>query len=247
MKGSAALAINVRHDESPYEKPSALWKTGDATFRERLVQVVRDFLMESTEGRWSPESFHQLCFLIEACPLPRLEPALEDLIQERRLLRLEDGAQLHMLTLRTLLGLGWKGSPAFWRSQQPIIGERWPSILFEGLSQHGLPLAFDALPELARDPQAMREIQNLFPNLMRNLRVSINDLANEAARISHSLHSEPAALLQEWFTLRKVTFRSLPRTRWNPTLISAVNRDLGSESAPRFRTATMRQELPIAA
>jgi hypothetical protein len=247
MKGSAALAIDVRHDEVPFEKPAALWKSGDAPFRERLLQAVLDFLMEAAEGSWSPEAFHQLCFLIEACPLPRIEPALEDLIQERQLLGLDAGAQLHMLTLRTLLGLGWKGSPSFWNSQRPIIAERWPSIIFEGLAQHGLPLAFDALPELARDPQAMRDILNLFPSLMRTLHISLNDLANEAGQISHSLRAELATLLREWFMLRKVPVRSLQRTGWNPTLISAVNRDLGSESAPRFRTATMRQELPIAA
>lgn len=202
MKGSAALAIDVRHDESPFDKPAALWKSGDAPFRERLFQAVLDFLIEAAEGSWSPEPFHQLCFLIQACPLPRIEPALEDLIQGRRLLELDAGAQLHMLTLRTLLALGWKGSPSFWNSQQSIIGERWPSILFEGLAQHGLPLAFDALPQLAKDAHAMRQIFNLFPGLMRTLHVSTNELAHETSRVLDRLEPTAGALLREWFVLR---------------------------------------------
>ena len=107
MRGSAAAAINIRHDESPFEKPAALWKGGDGTFRERLLQAVLDFIQESARGEWTPEALHQLGFLIEACPLPRTEAALEDLVQSQRLLRLEAGPQLHMLALRTLLALGW--------------------------------------------------------------------------------------------------------------------------------------------
>jgi hypothetical protein len=212
-----------------------------------LVQVVRDFLMESTEGRWSPESFHQLCFLIEACPLPRLEPALEDLIQERRLLRLEDGVQLHMITLRTLLGLGWKGSPSFWHSQQSIIGEPWPSILFEGLAHHGLPLAFDALPKLANNAQAMREVFNLFPGLMRTLHVSINELADETARVLDQLEPTAGATLREWFNLRGIKVLSAKATNPHASLMAALFRVLDGAIAPRARTPMPLAELPCAA
>lgn len=208
MRGSAATAINVRHDESPFEKPAALWKAGDESFRERLLLAVRDFLQESARGEWNPEAFHQLGFLIEACPLPRTEAALEDLVQGQRLLQLKAGAQLHMLALRNLLALGWKGTPAFWKSQHPLIGDRWPSIIFEGLAYHDLDLAFDALPGLARDPQSMREIFNLFPGLMRTAQVSFQELASQSGRIINRLEAEPAGLLREWFSLRGIELRT---------------------------------------
>lgn len=208
MRGSAATAINVRYDESPFEKPSALWKAGDEAFRDRLQQAVLDFIQDSARGEWTPEAFHQLGFLIEACPLPRTATALEDLVQGQRLLPHEAGPQLHMLALRTLLALGWKGTPAFWKSQQPLIGDRWPSIIFEGLAHHDLDLAFDTLPKLARDPQSMREIFNLFPGLMRTAQISLQELVSQSGRIINKLEAEPASLLREWFSLRGIELRT---------------------------------------
>lgn len=208
MRGSAATAINVRYDESPFEKPSALWKAGDEAFRDRLQQAVLDFIQESARGEWTPEAFHQLGFLIEACPLPRTATALEDLVQGQRLRHPEAGPQLHMLALRTLLALGWKGTPAFWKSQQPLIGDRWPSIIFEGLAYHDLDLAFDTLPKLARDPQSMREIFNLFPGLMRTAQISLQELVSQSGRIINKLEAEPASLLREWFSLRGIELRT---------------------------------------
>jgi hypothetical protein len=72
----------------------------------------------------------------------------------------ESGAQLHILALRTLLALGWKGTPDFWRSQKELVGQHWPEIIFKGLVLHDLRMGFEALPELIASQEAMRGVRS---------------------------------------------------------------------------------------
>jgi hypothetical protein len=202
MQGDAALDINTRIDESPYERPVKLLKTETDDFRYELKRAILDLVAEAGAQPWKPEHFHELAMLLEAANFWEAVGPLEDIVHSRKLLAHESGAQLHMLTLRTLLALGWKGTPDFWRSQKELVGQRWPGIIFEGLVLHDIRMGFEALPELVASQEAMREVLNLFPGLMLELKASMTTWRDECRRIVDKLPVEAADAMREWFRMR---------------------------------------------
>jgi hypothetical protein len=148
---------------------------------------------------WTPEAFHQLAMFIEGAKLWEAADALEALARSGSL----DGQdQLRMLALRTLLGIGWIGTPDFWVRQIEWAGAKWPGLIFRGLSKHGPTPAFARLPDLAHDRAAMRQILDLFPGLMRNDGLSMSVLKRECGRVLGSLTPDVSHMLQEWFVHR---------------------------------------------
>ena len=133
MRGAAVADIDSRRDEAAYERPVELWKSGTDEFRNNFKQAVMDLITEAGDKPWQPEHFNELGLLLEAASLWEAIRPLETIAQSRQLLRHETGQQLQMLSLRTLLALGWKGTLDFWLAQKESVGTRWPAIIFEGL------------------------------------------------------------------------------------------------------------------
>jgi hypothetical protein len=242
MRGTAAADINIRRDEAPYERPVELWKSGDDDFCNRFKRAVIALIEEAAATPWEPAHIHELGLLVEAANLWETVRPLEDIAQSRRLLVHEHGPQLHMLTLRTLLALGWKGTPDFWLAQKELVGSRWPGIIFEGLARQDLQMAFDRLPELVTNRETMREILNLFPGLMRDLKIGISSLREMCLRILANLPPDAAQVMQEWFRLRNYALSNgLKQT--NPTLVVALRVLLRGESEPKIFSARLCAKL----
>jgi hypothetical protein len=235
MKGSAAADIGMRRDEAPYELPLQFWKSGDDEFRSRFRQAVMDLVSEAAAEPWEPRHFNDLALLIEAAALWESVRPLEEIAQSRDLLKHRLGPQLHMLALRTLLALGWKGTPDFWLAQRILVGERWPAIIFEGLANHDVNMAFEHLPTLAASREAMRDILNLFPGLMRYLKLDISTLREKSAEAIAMLNPEAAEVMREWFRLRNYKL-SGPAKAIHVSLGQALRRMLGGDSEPRAYT-----------
>jgi len=233
MRGAAAADINMRRDESPYERPVELWKSSGDEFRSNFKRAVMDLVAEAGATPWEPEHFHELGLLLEAADLWEAVGPLEDIAHSTRLLSHEDGPQLHMLALRTLLALRWKGTLDFWLAQKELVGTRWPGIIFEGLAQQDVEIAFEQLPDLVSSGEAMREVLNLFPGLMRDLKVSISSMREMCRDTIGALRPEAAEAVREWFRLRNYPLGDVALGVTYVSLSVALRGFLGNESEPR--------------
>lgn len=235
MRGAAAADVNIRRGEAPYEQPVRLWKSGADPFRDNFSRAVLELVGEAGAKPWEPVHFHELGLLLEAADLWEAVKPLEDVAHSRRLLQHGNGPQLHMLALRTLLALGWKGTPEFWLAQREAVGARWPGIIFEGLAQQDVDLAFAHLPELATNREAIREVLNLFPGLMRDLKLGISALREKCQRAVAKLHPDAAEGMRAWFRSRNYSLE-LPVGQAHPSLGAALQSVLGDQSGPRMLT-----------
>jgi hypothetical protein len=227
MRGPASADLDLRADEAPYERPLQLWKTGEGNFHHEFLRAVLALVEEAAAEPWDPDSFDQLVRLIEAGNIGEAINALEALARSRRLLASEQGAQLRMQALRTLLALGWTGSLEFWQAQRAAVGARWPGLIFKGLARHSLEAAFAQLPSLATDARAMRQILDLFPGLMRDQKLTLSNLEEQSRRVVAQLAPESAKLLGEWFALREHPL-TIAIDVVHISLKAALDRELGS-------------------
>ena len=237
-RGAATVDLSVRRDEAPYERPVQLWKTGTDEFRNGFKRAVKDLIDEAGAEPWKAVHFHELGLLLEAADLWEAVGPLENIAHSMRLLEHEEGAQLRMLALRTLLALRWKGTLEFWDDQEKSVGRRWPAIIFEGLAQHDVATAFKRLPALVHTRDTMREILNLFPGLMRELRLPLSVLQAQGRQTVGHLPPEAAEAMRDWFRLRDCPLTGPVRAD-HGRLSIALNNFLGSDSEPRSYTAML--------
>ena len=139
---------------------------------------------------------------------------------------------------RTLLALRWKGTLDFWLSQEQLVGDRWPAIVFAGLARQDVDLAFDQLPGLVADGRSMRGVLNLLPGLMREVRLSISDVRAKCRNVVGRLQPQAAEVMREWFRLQNYPLDA-PQPGFNPSLLEVLRTVLGLQSAPRTRSASL--------
>jgi hypothetical protein len=249
MRGPASADLDLRRDEAPYERPLQLWKTAEENFHHEFLRAVLALVEEAAAQLWEPESFDQLVRLIEAGKIGEATVVLEAIAHSRRLLITEEGAQLHMQTLRTLLALGWTGSLEFWLSQRAVVGARWPGLIFKGIARHSLEVAFAQLPLLAVDAKAMRQILDLFPGLMRDRKLTLFDLQELSRDIINCLPANSAQLLREWFAFRNAPLPAIINVV-HISLKTVLALELGGPVIARTRYAALvestEQELEYA-
>ncbi len=235
LRGVAAADIDIRRDEAPYERPVQLWKAATGEFHNNFLRAVLDLISDAAAVPWDAKSFNELALLIEAGNFWEAVRPLEDIAHSKHLMRVAHGPQLHMLALRTLLALGWKGTPDFWLAQKELVAGRWPGVIFDGLAQHGLMKAFVQLPVLATSTETMRQILDLFPGIMRDLKVNMLELQEMSRRIVADLSTEAAESLREWFRLHNYPLTAEVESK-HPLLQAALRSFLGSDSAPKATT-----------
>jgi hypothetical protein len=243
MRGDAAADIDLRRDEAPYERPLKLWKTTSGEFHNDALRAILDLVEEATVAPWNPDAFNQLALLIEAGNFWEAIRPLEALAHSTGLLKQEHGPQLRMLALRTLLALGWKGSTDFWLSQQEVIGNRWPGVIFNGLAQNDLGIAFSRLPALITDAESMRDILNLLPGIMRDSRVNMASLREMSRRILPAIPPDAAETMSEWFFLRNYPLTENNGSA-NPGLEAALRVFLKEDIAPRVTVSRLCKPAP---
>lgn len=214
MRGPASANLDLRGDEAPYERPLHLWKNAEGNFHHEFLRAVLVLVEDAAAEPWEPDSFDQLARLIEAGKIHEATAVLEAIAHSRSLLTTQQGTQLRMQALRTLLALGWIGSFEFWQAQAELIGARWPGLIFKGLARHSMEAAFARLPWLAVDTKAMRQVLDLLPGLMRDQKIPLSYLRELSRNTIGQLSPESAALLREWFALRNIPL---------PTAMNIIN------------------------
>jgi hypothetical protein len=241
MRGRASGDLDRRRDEAPYDYPLELWRTAEAPFHYEFLRAIIALVDEATTEPWEPKAFDQLVRLIEAGRIGEATNALEPIARRGQLLASEQGSQLHMQTLRTLLALGWTGSLEFWLAQRAIVGARWPGLIFKGLARHSLDFAFAQLPLIAIDAKAMRQVLDLLPGLMRDQNLGLSHLQRLFCSVTAHLHPDSAELLREWFVLRGMT-PPLTINTVHATLIEALAHELDNQAVPRTYHAALVED-----
>jgi hypothetical protein len=238
MRGPASTNLDLRGDEAPYERPLQLWKTAEGNFHHEFLRAVLALVEEAAAEPWDPGSFDQLGRLIEAGRIHEATGILEAVAHSKRLLTIQEGAQLRMQALRTLLALGWTGSLEFWLTQAVELGARWPGLIFKGLARHSIEDAFARLPRLAIDAKAMQQVLDLFPGLMRDQNLHLFYLKELSRSAIGKLPLESAALLREWFALRNIPLPAAVNII-NFSLESAIAQFLGGKIVPQTYEAAL--------
>jgi len=213
MRGPWAADTGTRESEFPYDLPLELWKEADEGLRRRLVQAARDLLAEIPGEGWSAEAIEWLVAFIDRADLTELIPALQSVAERGQWLKgTDDGPRCHMLVLRTLLGLGWKGTPSFWRGLPDEINARYPALGFRGLLAQGdLAEAFAHLPHVLRDKGSATRIIDVLSPLVR--RVGSGEVRKHLRLILARLPREVKAEFQRWFRVHGWGRLVLPREK----------------------------------
>ena len=196
LRGPAATDINQRIDEPAYERPLAEWEEGEGDFRDRLERACTALVSDVAENQWATDHAHNLAALIEQAEMVRAIPPLETAARTKAWLFGADGPQRHMIALRALLGLNWRGEPNFWLQHHELLGRRYPEMAFKGLLQQGHEPAFARLGEVADSPEAMRQVLILFPSLITS--IGIERLRGLLVIAADSITREVYVAIAEW-------------------------------------------------
>lgn len=197
LRGRPAATINRRRHEPAYEFPLQTWDTGNDAFRRRFARAVNQILRDCTQDPWRPDHFHNLAALIEEGRIASAARILKEIAYSHRWLRRTNGRLLHMLVLRTLLGLGHNLNPKFWLDEDRRLHGEYPELIFRGLLAHGFDQAFSRLDKIAQNPESMQRILNLFPSL-----IDTNGLEKTKQLATAALPGVPdniAREIENWF------------------------------------------------
>lgn len=154
-----------RHDEPRWE-PVREW-FDEARFDDGPIEefdaAVIDLLLEAEERGWDVEAFHTLCEMIDALGRLCAMRTLIGIANRRKLYKQPNGANLHMIALRTIQGLEARCEARvgdlFWSRQPDDVRRRWPGLIWLGIrSCHG-PITPEAV---RRAWQADREAEKAF-------------------------------------------------------------------------------------
>lgn len=197
LRGRPAATINRRRHEPAYEFPLQTWDAGNDAFRRRFVRAVNQILRDFTQNPWHPDHFHNLAALIEEGRIDSAARILKEIAYSHRWLRRTNGRWLHMLVLRTLLGLGHNMTPEFWLDENRRLHNEYPELIFRGLLAHGFEQAFSRLNQIAQNADSIRRILNLFPSLIDTN--GLDKIKQLAADVLPSVPDNIASEIRNWF------------------------------------------------
>jgi hypothetical protein len=104
-------------------------------------RALKRFLleMEREEGEWTGRPAHTLLLLTKAVGEDELAPPIRRMAEDERFL--PEDEELHARLLQTLVFLGEKMTPEFWKSQLERNPSHFGVYAFAGLRMHSLPKA----------------------------------------------------------------------------------------------------------
>jgi len=206
MRGPGAADAGTREGEMPYDLPLELWKAADAARRRDLAEATRDLIAEVPGEGWTTRAAAWLVEFIDLARMVEAVDALEDAAETGRWLKsADDPPRCHMVLLRTLLDLGWKGAPRLWRSLPDEVAARYPELLFRGLLAHDEDEAYRRLPVLIPEAESARRAVDVLSAEVR--REGADAIRRKLRAIRSAFTPEAWAELAYWFDVHK--WRSL--------------------------------------
>ena len=139
----------TRHDEPRWEPvrkwfDEARWDDGRI---EEFDGAIIDLLMDAEERGWNVEAFHNLGEMIDALGRLGAMQTLVGIANRRKLYKHPNGANLHMIALRTIRGLEAKCEARvgdlFWSLQPEDVKRRWPGVIYLGIQSCRGPITIE--------------------------------------------------------------------------------------------------------
>jgi hypothetical protein len=203
MQGPWAADTGARESEFPYDLPLAVWKGADANMRRNLVQATQTLVGEIPGPGWSAEAIEWFVAFIDLADMQEVRAALADAAEKGRWLSCAaDAPACHTVLLRTLLDMGWAGSPDFWRHLPEEAERRYPALGFRGLLADDMDAAFAYLRRVARDREAARQIVDALAGMMDDAK-SRKEVRRQLSCLLSDLPPEAADEFRKWFRVHR--------------------------------------------
>jgi len=154
----------------------------------------------SRENAWTDEATERMLHAVEYIGARDAGHVLQSIVESERFGEMHEGRQ--RLLLQTLVALGVRMHPDFWRSQASRDPEAFASLAFSGLAQSSPQAAVDLLPTLPHDGAVADRIgyalphfiDQLDPSELRDVRRRLADLLPD---LKPSLRREIEELFEE--------------------------------------------------
>ncbi|MBM4032029.1 MAG: hypothetical protein FJ291_09615 [Planctomycetes bacterium] len=199
MRGRWAADTGTRESEFPDDLPLELWGAANEGLRRRIIQATRELIAEVPGEGWTAEAVDWLASFVGRAEIFEVTGDLQTAVEHGVWLNApDDGVRCHTAALWALLGLGWKGTPEFWRQLSQPVRARYPALALRGLlASSSLADAFDWLPILLCDEAAVHQVLDVLSSLTR--RVGTEVVREHLRAVRLRLSSEVRAKLDEWF------------------------------------------------
>jgi hypothetical protein len=203
MQGPWAADTGARESEFPYDLPLEVWKEADANMRRNLVQATQTLVGEIPGPGWSAEAIEWFVAFIDLADMQEVRAALADAAEKGRWLSCADDAPAcHTVLLRTLLDMGWAGSPALWLHLPEEVQRRYPALAFRGLLADDMDAAFAYLRRVARDREAARQIVDALAGTMDDANTR-REVRRQLSCLLSDLPREAADEFRKWFRVHR--------------------------------------------
>lgn len=170
-----------RYDEPRWE-PARKWFDEAQCLSKRVLEfdeAIASLLLEAEEHGWDVEAFHGLGEMIDVLGRLFVMPTLIGIANRRKLYGKPNGANLHMIVMRTIQALEGKCAARvgdlFWASQPDDVRQRWPGLIYLGIQSCRGPITAE---QIRMAWQADREAERNTP-------------ASNASGGSQSDHEQP--------------------------------------------------------
>lgn len=131
-----------KQDIGQYYLVGAIYDSLALSTQADVRRALKRFLLEleRAEGEWAGRPAHTLLLLTKEVGEGELAPPIRRMAENERFL--PEDEELHARLLQTLVFLGEKMTPEFWKAQVEQNPSRFGAYAFAGLRMHSLPNAF---------------------------------------------------------------------------------------------------------
>jgi hypothetical protein len=148
------VPIDFREGDRYYDLIELLYPRLKRSVREDIQSIVLENLEDlarNPESPWRGEAGDELLLLAQSLCGDEIFDLLVEMAISQRLFAADEAAaviDLHYRVLQTLVALGYRGAPEFWRAQARLRPDRYAGVTFSGLAIIAPAQAIDWLAEI---------------------------------------------------------------------------------------------------
>jgi amino acid adenylation domain-containing protein len=169
------IPVGTRMDDMPSFLFAILYPKLKRPTRAELEDIISEFLKDlayNPESEWLGESGNELMMLVDPVLVRsyRREQAIDVFLHIANSSRFQSqsGSNIHFRALQSLVTLRHRASAGFWRHQYEVGGERYASVVVEGLALVDVAAPFSWLTEAEWNGAIEYAIINTLPSLLED-------------------------------------------------------------------------------